>query len=109
MEQISSDYTEPSNAKAERAAFLRKRSKDHNDSIKEAKLKNQREGREGQIRVAQLPGSKSKDKCWPNREGFHNVNVSSSSSLFWQMLSPFFMGPYIYKVNPFCPHQDYKN
>ncbi len=84
----------------ERSAFLRKRSREHKDSVEEARLQNVSEGREGQVRVDKLPHfrSKQKDKSWPNKEGFHNINVCSSATSFLKQLSPMTLGPYVYEV-----------
>lgn len=80
---------------AERMKQLRERSVDHKNSATKATKENRDAGLRGKVSCDKLPYRSfvpGATTVWPNREGYMNVNVCSSSKTH-KGLSPMILGP----------------
>jgi hypothetical protein len=84
----------PKKIDPQRAKELRQRSAEHKKTVHDATQLNKKLEQAGLVSCAKLPYRFSQDseKTWPNREGYMNVNVCSSSKT-WKALSPMLLGP----------------
>lgn len=83
-------------AKKERDDKLKMRRKKHEATVKAATKANVQQKLLGQVKVGKLPhwrATSDEDKCWPQTDGFKNVNVHSTGRGVFVQLFPAKLGP----------------